>query len=72
MYVIFSKVKSITNFTHVTGTFYFTIIDTFTTTNTIFTTKHIYFTKINTGPITRPKCDLVYNVKFIYFSLIIL
>ena len=44
----------------------------FTINYTHFIKKHIYFTKINIGPIIGLKCDPVYNVKFIYFCLIIL
>jgi hypothetical protein len=60
MYIVCSKVKFNTQislmlpeFTH----FIFITIDTFITTDTTFTTKHIYFIKINTNPVAGPKCN---------------
>ena len=60
MYIVCSKVKFITQislmlpeFMH----FIFIIIDTFITTDTTFTIKHISFIKNNTNPVTGPKCN---------------
>jgi hypothetical protein len=60
MCVICSKVKFIINITQVTGIHIFYFYNNkhiFTITDTTFTTKHTYFIKINTGPVTGPKCD---------------
>ena len=37
--------------------FIFTTINTFINTDTTFTTKYTNFIKINTGPVTGPKCS---------------
>ena len=60
MCVVCSKVNFITNITNSTRihTFYFyNNKHTFINTNTTFITKHTNFIKINTGPVTGPKCS---------------
>jgi hypothetical protein len=59
--VICNKVKFITIITHMlselTHFIFYNNKYTFVTTDTTFTIKRTYFTKINTGPLTGPKYD---------------
>jgi hypothetical protein len=68
MCVVYSKVKFITNITNVTGiyTFYFYNNRHIIITDTIFTTKHTSFIKINIDPVVGPKCDHCFVENFFF------